>query len=113
MTKHQNSFHRSSAVAVLCMSVFLFCVMIYAGLRPKNVQQVEQAAGVSGFAVAVFSLWWIFCWFSGSVSIRSVTIERKSEPKTYRLAMLGFLILDLAFLTFLLLSLHTLHTHAA
>ena len=70
-------------------------------------------AGVSAIASLVFSLWWVYCWFAGSVSIRSVTIERRSEPKTYHIAMLGFLIFDLAFLASLILNVYVLHRQAA
>ena len=113
MTKHQKSFHRYSAVSLLCASVFLFCCMSFVSIHPKSLKDARDMAGVSGVASMVFSLWWIYCWFAGSVSIRSVTIERKSEPKTYRLAMLGFLIFALSFLTSVVLNLYVIHKHAA
>jgi len=87
--------------------------MSYVASHPRSQKDAQDMAGVSAIASLVFSLWWIYCWFSGSVSIRSVTIERKSEPKTYRLAMLGFLIFALAFLSSLVLNLYVVYRHAA
>ena len=113
MTKHEKSFHRYSAVSLLCLSVFVFCCMSFVALHAKSLKDARGMAGVSAVASVVFSLWWIYCWFTRSVSIRSVTIERKSEPKTYQLAMLGFLIFDLAFLSSLVLSIYVLYKHAA
>jgi len=113
MTKHQKSFHRYSAVSLLCVSVFVFCCMSFVALHAKSIKDARDMAGVSAVASVIFSLWWIYCWFAGSVSIRSVTIERKSEPKTYRLAMLGFLIFALAFLSSLILNLYVVYRRAA
>jgi len=87
--------------------------MSFVALHAKSLKDARDMAGASAVVSVVFSLWWIYCCFAGSVSIRSVTIERKSEPKTYRLAMLGFLIFDLAFLSSLILNLYVVYRHAA
>jgi len=113
MRKHHKSIHRFSAVSLLCSSVVVFCVMINFGFHPRSIKEARDMAELSGFASLLFSLWWFCCWHDGSMSIRSLTIERKSEPKTYRLAMLGIAIFDLAFLVSLILSLYVLRKHAA
>jgi hypothetical protein len=113
MTKHQKSFHKYSAVSLLCVSVFFFCCMSCVAFHPRSLQDAKDMIGVSAITSLVLTLWWIYCWFTGSVSIRSVTIDRKSEPKTYRLAMLGFLIFDLAFLVSIILNLYVVYKHAA
>jgi hypothetical protein len=113
MPKDQNSFHRYSAVSLLCVSVLVFFCMSSVAIYPKSLKDAQDMAGVSAVTSAFFTAWWIFCWFAGSVSVRWVTIERKSEPRTYRLAMLGFLIFDLAFLASLILNLYVSHRPAA
>ncbi len=113
MTERQKSFHRYSAVSMLCVSVLVFFCMSFVAIHAKRPRDAQGMAGVSALACVFFTLWLIYCWLVGSVSIRSVTIERKSELKTYRLAMLGFLILDLAFLASVVLNLYVLHRHAA
>ena len=87
--------------------------MSFVALHAKTIKDARDMAGVSAVASVVFSLWWIYCCFTGSVSIRSVTIERKSEPKTYRIAMIGFLMFALAFLSSLILNLYVVYRHAA
>src|SRR6516225_6337127 len=101
--------YRYSAVSLLCGSVFVFFCMSSVAIHHKSLKDAQIMAGVSLVASAFFSIWLIFCWFAGSVSIRCATIERRFEPRTYQLAMLGFLIIDLAFLASLILNLYGSH----
>ena len=69
-------------------------------------------AVISAIDLLVFSLMWIYYWKVGYVSTRSEMIKRESEPKAYRLAMLGFLIVNLAFLVSLIWCFSMLFRHA-
>lgn len=108
MTEHQKAFHRRSATGLLVVSVFVFCCMIIASVHATKQKDAGGMAAVSAIASLVFSLIWICSWVDGRVSIRSVNIERKSEPNTYRLAMVAFLIIVLAFLVSLIWSSYVL-----
>jgi hypothetical protein len=97
----------------LGLGVFMFCCMSLASIHTTSQKDARGLATVSAIASVVFSLVWIYYWIVGCVSIRSVKIERKSEPKSYWLAMVGWLFVVLAFLMSLIFSSYVLYKHAA
>jgi uncharacterized membrane-anchored protein len=113
MTKHQKTFHRTSAVMFLGLGLFIFCVMSLASIHTTSQKDARGLATISAIASLVFSFVWIYYLIDGCVSIRSVKIERKSEPKSYWLAMVGWLFVDLAFMVSLIWEAYVLYRHAA
>jgi hypothetical protein len=68
---------------------------------------------ISAVASVVFTLWSVYNWKVGRVSIRSLVIEQKSHPSSYRLAMIGYWIIDSGFWLLLIRSSYVLFKPAA
>jgi uncharacterized membrane protein len=113
MTNHQKSSHRFSAISLLCVSVVTFCCMCFVTFHTISKEDARDMVLISAIASLVFSLWSIYNCKVGRVSIRSVKIDRKSEPSSFRLAMLGYLIIDSAFWICLIWSSYVLFRRAA
>jgi hypothetical protein len=87
--------------------------MSLASIHTTSQKDARGLATISAIASLVFSFVWIYYLIDGCVSIRSVKIERKSEPKSYWLAMVGWLFVDLAFMVSLIWEAYVLYRHAA
>jgi hypothetical protein len=68
---------------------------------------------ISAVSSSVFTLWSLYDWKVGRVSIRSLVIERKSQPSNYRIAMIGYWIIDSGFWVLLIRSCYVLFKPAA
>ena len=97
----------------LASGVATFCCMSVVSMHTTSQTDAYKMVVLSAIASVVFSSMLIYSWKAGHVSIRSVTIERRFEQKNYWLAMIGFLISDLAFLMTLIWSFHVLHRYTA
>ena len=97
----------------LGLGVFMFGCMSFGAAHTTSQKDARGLATVSAIAALFFSFVWIYSWKVGRVTIRSVKIERKSEPRSYWLAMAGWLFIALAFLTSFVLSSYVLYRHAA
>jgi len=89
MPNHQFSFHRFSAVSLLCAGVVTFICMSVVASRIISQKDARDMVIVSAIASVGFTLWSVYNWKVGRVSIRSLVIEKKSQPSSYRLAMIG------------------------
>jgi len=84
--------------------------MAFYVIRPKDAPDMLIISAITSF---VFSLWSVYNWKVGRVSLRSVVIDRKSEPSSFRLAMIGYWIIDSGFWVCLIRSFYVVFKHAA
>jgi hypothetical protein len=114
MTKRQRAFHKASATMMLCIGLLALFGMIGLLVHLDHDQKNARSLGVIFGVVSLACGMWVFiCWKTKSVVIRSVEIERKSEPDSYWRAMLGYSIITLAFVVAMIWELYVSFRHAA
>lgn len=99
MTRHQKIDRRISAILLLVFgSVVWWGILDISADHANGHRDALALVVISAIASIASSLYLLFGWKKKGIWIRLTWIERQSDPVAYWLAMLGFFVVDSAFL---------------